>query len=342
MEPLRVLPLALLTLVLAAPGAGAASALVTLEASGGVWNGESRVELEPTPEARSVVVWVPRDARIHAVLSSGEGDAPTFWRAAGPDALVVTAAPGADAVSVRFDVPDRRPYLVRFVAPPGVDEVTLRVRAPEGAVAESPDVAFADGRAIARVAPGDSIAVRIVEAGRVGELPLLATVGALALAVLLGTLVWHRVRPPLGGREPQRFLDHLSELQARLLPPAALFALLNLFYFTSGLRATGAFPYVLPTWGVDASISARAFDAVAERLVPPDVTLVVLRPADAVLAQVGMCLFLALATVLPLLVYELAAFIAPGLEPRERNVGAQAAREVEEVEEGEEGGRREE
>ncbi|HET6404492.1 MAG TPA: twin-arginine translocase subunit TatC, partial [Candidatus Thermoplasmatota archaeon] len=317
---MRLVALLALALALLAPTAAAASAFVTLERVGDAWNGESRVELDAAA-TRPVDVWVPANARIQSVtFRSGDESAPAAWTAAGADTLRVAAPADATSVSVRFDVPERRPYLAQFRAPAGIDDVTLHVRTAGGARAESPDVQFADGRASASVAPGDTIAIRVVDAGRVGELPLLLTVGGLSLAVLVGTLAWHRLRPPLGGREPQRFLDHLSELQARLLPPAVLFALLNLFYFASGLRALDAFPYLLPTWGVDASIAARAFDAVAERLVPPDVTLIVLRPADAVLAQVGMCLFLSLATVLPLLLYELAAFIAPGLEPRERTI----------------------
>lgn len=317
------LALALALLVL--PSASAAPATVTLASASGAWNGESRVDVEAADAPRSVAVWVPPGARVQDVLARlGEGGTPTAWQAAGPEALLVHAPAEATAVLVRFDVADRAPWLVRYVAPPGVDRVTIRASAPEGRAVVSPDATFLrDGAgyvASAPLEPGASIAVRVVDAGRVGELPLFATVAGLAALVLAGTMLWHRARPPLEGRAPQRFLDHLAELQARLLPPALLFAVMNLFYFTSGLRSLDGAPYLAPTWGVDASVSARAFDALAERLVPTDVTLIVLRPADAVLAQVGMCLFLALATVLPLLVYEVGAFLAPGLERRERRV----------------------
>ena len=309
-----------LALVLLAPLAAGAPATVHLEAAGDAWNGESLVEVAGPAEVR---VWVPPNARIHAVLARlPEGSEPAPWSAASRDALLVELPANATGALVRFDVPPRAPYLVQVRVPEGVDRLFLDVRAPEGAVAESPDAALSSGRASLAVAPGDVVAVRIVDEGRIGELPLLATIGGLALVVLVATLVWHRLRPPLGGRAPERFLDHLSELQARLLPPAVLFALLNLFYFASGLRAVeiGGVPFLAPTWGAEASVAARAFDALAERLVPPDVTLVVLRPADAVLAQVGMCLFLAFVTVLPLLVYEIGAFIGPGLEEREQRV----------------------
>lgn len=314
-------PLFALALALLAPTASAADAFVALQKIGDAWNGESRVEYPEPTTASTVDVWVPSNARIQSVTYRiAESAGPATWSAAGPDVLRVAAPPRSSAIVVLFDVPERHPYLARYVAPPGTDHLTLVVLAPEGEAAQSPDIALADGRATTAITEGDTIAIQVVEEGRVGELPLLATIGSLAALVLLGTLAWHRMRPPLEGREPQKFLDHLSELQARLLPPAIVFAILNLFFFTSGLRAIDGPPYVLPTWGADASIGARAFDAVAERLVPPDVTLIVLRPADAVLAQVGMCLFLSLATILPLLLYEIAAFIAPGLEARERKM----------------------
>lgn len=322
-HPLALVPLAFVVVLFALPLALAAPATVTLQAAGDVWNGESRVDLSPADAAREVQVWVPAHARIHTVdVRIGEGVAPAAWTAASSDALVVPVPADATAVVVRFDVPDRRPYVARFVAPEGVDQVTIRVLPPDGRVAESPDATFIAGVASGPISPGGAIAVRVVEAARVGELSLLLTVGGLSLAVLVGTLVWHRVRPPLEGREPQKFLDHLVELQARLLPPALLFAVFNLFYFTAGIRWVDimGLPFVMPTWGADASVGARAFDAMAERLVPADVQLVVLRPADAVLAQVGMCLFLSLVTVLPLAVYELGAFIGPGLEPKERRI----------------------
>jgi sec-independent protein translocase protein TatC len=176
----------------------------------------------------------------------------------------------------------------------------------------------------ARLAAGDSITVRVVDADEVGELPLLAAmvlVGALALVL---TLAWHQLRPPVAkpDDEPMKFLDHLVELQARLLPPVLWFAFLNVFYFVAGLRVVhvGNVPVVVPTLSDKGSLAARAFDAFAARQVPTDVTLVVLRPIDAVLAEVQVALFLAFVTTLPLLLYELVAFIGPALRDRERQL----------------------
>lgn len=314
-----------LLLFLLVPLASAAPASVTMAQEDAVWNGAFVVVADG---AGPVDLWLPATARVHAVLVDG---APAPWRAAGADRIRVDATAAGARVEVSFDVADQRPTLVRVVAPPGVDRLDVELRPSGGWTVQSRDAAFARGedgvyRASVPVAPGDAIAVQVVAEGRVDEIPLLATIGGFALLGFLGVLAWHRARPPLAGRAPTRFVDHLVELQARLVPPVVLFGLLNVVYFTIGLRVVhvGGYPLVAPTWGADATIAARAFDAVAERLVPAGVQLVVLRPADAVVAQVGMCLFLAFVTVLPILTYEIAAFVGPGLEARERRVALQS------------------
>lgn len=314
----------LLVLVLALPAlAGAASAAavarVELAEAEGVWNGVSCAT--PAGDAGRVLLWVPPGARVHGVLA---GNASLPWRASGRDALSAEAPGEACA---HFDFDGRGPVLARYVAPRDADRLDLSVLPPGGRVAQAEGVAFArptpGGPFVATLAPlreGDAVTLRVVDAGRVGELSLLATVGGLAVLSLAGALLWHKVRPPLRGREPERFLDHLVELQARLVPAAAVFAVLNVVYFTMGLRTVdvAGWPLVAPVLGVESSVAARAFEAFAERLVPPGVTLVALRPVEAVLAQVQTALFLAFLTALPLILYELAAFLGPGLEPRER------------------------
>lgn len=313
----------LLVLVLLAPLAAAQSApaaSVTLRAEeAGAWNGASCMRID----AVSGAVWVPRGARVQAVTLEGAAAA---WRAHGADALWVEG--GAGEACVRFDVAEARPVLARFVAPRAVD-LALVVEPPTGRAPLVPGVEMAggtaaDGRASfagrVALAAGESVTVRVVSAGRIGETPLLLTVLALALLVLAGTMLYHALRPPLGGKPAERLVEHLAELQARVLPAASLFALLNVFYFLMGLRLVrvGGWPVPAPTLGVEGAVASRAFDAFAERLVPAGVTLVALRPVDAVLAHVQTALFLAFLTVLPLLLYELAMFLAPALERHER------------------------
>ena len=335
--PLRRAPLLapLVLLVLLAPAAAAASARVELAEAAGAWNGVSCV-VAPG-DAPLVAVWVPRDARVHEVrVSDGASPRPAAWRASGPDALVVEAGNGTREACVSFDFRSGGAGVVaRFVAPQDLEGLVATVVPPEGKVVEAEGARASlervDGRAAYRVEAGPlreggTVTLRAVDAGRVGELPLLLTVGGLSLVVLAGTLVYHAARPPLGGKPAERFLEHLGELQARLVPPAVLFVALNVLYFATGLRMVEAWgvPLVAPVLGVDASVSSRAFDAFAERLVPDGVTLVALHPVDAVLAQVQTSLFLAFLTVLPLLLYEVGAFMAPGLEQGERRALAAA------------------
>lgn len=317
---MRLAAAALLALLLA-PAAGAASADVTLEWADGAWNGASRV----TGLANGTVrLWVPAEARLQSIEADGEPL--RAWRAASRDAI--EADPGnASEVVARFDLSARPLVLARVVAPQGYDHLVVRVLPPEGRSPTSPEASFAPlgagGVAVVSPAPeGSAVTIRVVDDDRLGEVPILLSVGGLALVVLVVALAWHRLRPPLAGRAPERFLDHLAELQARLVVPAVLFALLNLFYFASGLRLAevGPLALVVPTFGADTSLSARAFEAFAERLTPPGVGLVVLRPIDAVLAQVEMSLFLAFATVLPLLLYEVSSFIGPALTAKERRL----------------------
>lgn len=304
-----------------------ADARVTLAWTDGAWNGASEARIPPG--ADSVRVWVPGAARIQAVQTvAGDGDvvAPTGWRAAGADALVVDAPPNATRVVVRFDMPAGALSGVAYRAPAPVAALAILVAPPDGRAPRSPASEFealGDGWHLAEaraLGAGDTVSIRVVDAGRVGELPVVATVAAIALAVLLLGLAWHRARPPLEGRTATRFLDHLVELQARLVPPAIAFGVLNVLFFVAGLRATRLYgvPLVAPTWGPEASLASRAFDAFAESLVPAGVSLVVLRPVDAILAQVQVTLFLAFVATLPLLLYELAAFIGPALVARER------------------------
>ncbi|GEM_PF-3244027 len=315
----------LLALLLLAPLAAAQApggARVSLEAAGDVENGLSQ---RAASGAGFYDVWVPPDARLHAVEAvtpSGNVSAP--WRASGASSLRVEAPANATAVQVSFDVRVGPLASLAYAAPDSPSRVDVEVKAPEGQAvlgfAQGPDGLWRASLESPR--PGDTLQVRLVDADRVGELPILATVAVVAGLSFAGILLWHRLRPPLDGRPARTFLEHLGELQQRLLPPVLVFAFLNFWYFASGLRLVRwqGVTLVAPTFSVDASLASRAFEAFSERLVPAGVQLVVLRPADAVLAQVQMTLFLAFVSVLPVLLYELAVFVGPALQARERRM----------------------
>ncbi|MFA5861000.1 MAG: twin-arginine translocase subunit TatC [Candidatus Thermoplasmatota archaeon] len=321
------LQLGILVVVLLLPVVAAAPAQVTLTSANGTWNGLS----EAGVENGTALVWVPQNARIHDVLAwSADGSSGTAsWRAEGADALRVSAPPNATSVQVDYDFSGTSLTLARFVAPTHVDRLTFTVRPPGGQRVESQSVAFEDSgdgsyhAELVNVPQGASVRIRVVDADRVGELPLLAALAIVASVTFLAALAWHQLRSPAPRGGATRFLDHLMELQARLVPPIIAFAFLNIFYFVAGLRVIelfGRWPIVIPTLSTNGSLATRAFDAFAERQVPAGVQLVVLRPIDAVLAQVQVALFLAFVTVLPLILYELVAFLGPALKARERRI----------------------
>ena len=327
MKP-RVLVLSLAVLVVL-PTAAATTMTVSLApaADGSTtWNGRTEV----TVENGSALAWVPANARVHDVLAVGPDNgsaSPVGWRAQGADALMVDAGANASSVRVEYDFQAGSLAVARVVAPAPLDRLVLDVMAPGGQHVVSPDADFSQMEGTdyiaesARLAAGQGVTVRVVDADEVGELPLLAAMVLVGALILVLTLAWHQLRPPVArDGEPMRFLDHLVELQARLLPPVLWFAFLNVFYFVAGLRVVrlGSVPLVVPTLSDKGSLAARAFDAFAARQVPAGVTLVVLRPIDAVLAEVQVALFLAFVTTLPLLLYELVAFIGPALRDRER------------------------
>ena len=317
---MRALLLAALLLLVpvAAAQSGPTGGVRLAEAGGGAWNGESYAAFPAGTEG--VRVWVPQGARLHGVENA-------TWQAAAPDALLLLPEANATFARVTYDWSPSPYRLAAIVVPERYGSFTAEVRALDGKVARSEDATFSavEGGHAATLAPAEAgtlLRVRAVAADRVGELPVLLVVLALSLLVLLAGILWHAARPPLEGREPTRFMDHLTEIQARLLPPAVAFVVLNLVYFGMGLRLVEwrGWTLVAPTLGTGSSLAARAFAAFAERLVPANVELVALRPVEAVLAQVQTTLFLAAATILPLLLYEVAAFLAPALLPRERRI----------------------
>lgn len=315
----RLVALLALACVLVLPHAAALDARVDLaRAPEGAWNGRTLVT-DATPGA-TVLAWLPEGARVQAVTTDAGAPA---WRAAAPDALAVTLPENATRVAVTYDFQPTPPRLATVRAPEPYARLDLRV---EGAAVVSDDAAFqrqgdVQVASLVGVDRDARVDVLLRDAASLTGAQILAVVAASALVAWLAAQAWHAWRPPLGGREAQRLMEHLGELQARLVPVAVAFALLNLLYFTIGVRATTAgWPLPVAALAPGQSLSAQAFDAFAHRLVPEGVQLVALRPVEAVLAQVQVTLFLAFVAVLPLLAHEAAAFLAPALRPRERRV----------------------
>jgi len=352
---LRAAPaMLLLVLLLSAPSVSAQAAEVDLHVvrDGDGWHAILTRTIEPN--ATFATIWAPANARLddlHLVARAGSPDAvngstaangssnanhdatttPVVWRPAGGEAITADVSAGGQLVASYQSLADPT---IHYVAPVA-EHLTLRVTSDlpvriSGINTARVDAGGADNGAdtpgeqyvgAATLQPGDGFDLRLAGRGADG-LVVLATTGVLALLGLLATIAWHRLRPPLGGAEPERFLDHLRELQARLVPMAVVFALANILYFAVGLQRGEWFGRALwlPTFALNGSLAGTAFHAFADQLIPPGVTLVVLRPIDAILAQVMMALFLAFLTVLPTLLYEITAFIGPALSDRERGL----------------------
>ncbi len=110
--------------------------------------------------------------------------------------------------------------------------------------------------------------------------------------------------PPAGGRRAGRrrpdpdtmsLIEHLEELRWRLIWSLASFALATVASF---------------------AVAGRVLQA----LVSPVGTVVFLAPAEAFLTQLRVAVFMGLALAAPVILYQLAAFVLPGLERHERRV----------------------
>lgn len=112
-----------------------------------------------------------------------------------------------------------------------------------------------------------------------------------------------------GNNNQPVFASLLSELHAlqRALVP-----------WLVSLAAVGAYTFAGPSpW--QTPVSAIFIQRVRRDLLPADVTLVSLSPADGFVTRVWVSLLLAVVATSPLLILRLAAFLAPALTPYERH-----------------------
>lgn len=190
------------------------------------------------------------------------------------------------------------------------------------------------------VAPLPALLPRVLaqagnESGGNGTAPLEAVLpGALSpwqvAAVVLGLLVLagilvrrlRRVVPPENPEKELTLQEHLEELQHRLVTVIVAWTFLALFFFSFGpawIEVAGrTLPFVRPS--VHGSFSALVLEHLRVHFVPAGVRLVVLRPVDAILAQLTVTVFMAIVVSAPLAAYEAGAFLAPGLTPDERRL----------------------
>jgi sec-independent protein translocase protein TatC len=118
------------------------------------------------------------------------------------------------------------------------------------------------------------------------------------------------------------FFEHLEEFRRRGLWIFAVFIVFFTLFISFSIRfveVSGiALPYLWPDFFN--SISVQVVRFTLEWYLPDFVTAVQIAPAEAILVQFKVAMFLAIVTSMPMIVYQLSKFVAPGLHEREKKV----------------------
>jgi sec-independent protein translocase protein TatC len=120
------------------------------------------------------------------------------------------------------------------------------------------------------------------------------------------------------------FFEHLEELRQRLKVVIVAFIVVFLIVLTftiQPVRFGDTTLYVpLPTLDQGQTIPKQVFDQLNHSLIRGSASLIVLGPAEAVIVQLKVGMFLAAVITSPLTTYEFWGFVAPALKPTERRL----------------------
>jgi sec-independent protein translocase protein TatC len=118
------------------------------------------------------------------------------------------------------------------------------------------------------------------------------------------------------------FFEHLEEFKRRAMWIFVVFLAFFAIFVTFSIRFVEvggiALPYLWPDFFN--SISVQLIGYSLEFYLPDFVTAIQIEPAEAILVQFKMAMFLAVVASMPMIVYQLAKFVSPGLHEREREV----------------------
>ena len=118
--------------------------------------------------------------------------------------------------------------------------------------------------------------------------------------------------------KPMGILQHLEEIRRRFRIVVVVFMAVFVFTFAFDIRPGDPVP-IVPDF--ENSIASRVFNATVQHLnLPPDVSVAVGGPFEAVMVQLKVALFLAVSITLPTAAYQLGMFIRPALRPKERRI----------------------
>ncbi len=116
------------------------------------------------------------------------------------------------------------------------------------------------------------------------------------------------------------FLDHVDELRRRFLRAIAVVIAVTMFNFLFGIRNFQFEDYSIPLPYPNPlnNIAAQVIKRIQSDMLPDTVKLIVTAPGQALIAQFYVSLFLGVVFAMPIIIYEIAAFVGPGLYPNEK------------------------
>jgi len=119
------------------------------------------------------------------------------------------------------------------------------------------------------------------------------------------------------------FWEHLEELRKRVIYCLVTVCAIALFCFIFGLRPAevGGVTLYFPFPELFENINTQVFNQIRQDLIrDPRIELIPIGIADTIIVQLEISLFLGLLFGMPMIVYQLEKFVAPGLYPNEKAI----------------------
>ncbi len=123
--------------------------------------------------------------------------------------------------------------------------------------------------------------------------------------------------------EMMSFWEHLEELRRRVVYILITVGVIALFCFLFGLRSTevGGFLIYYPHPELYNNINSQLFNRIKQDLIRnPEIRLISIGIADPIIVQLEISLFLGVLLGMPIIVYQIGKFVAPGLYPNEKAI----------------------
>ncbi|MBI2079049.1 MAG: twin-arginine translocase subunit TatC [Euryarchaeota archaeon] len=143
---------------------------------------------------------------------------------------------------------------------------------------------------------------------------------SLATVAVIAYVLYSRLGHVAPSHVMMPFLGHLEELRVRVLRVVVVAAVWTVLFLLVRVETTvvGGLTVAYAVPSVYNNVASQIYAWIARTTVPPQVELFVATPMEAVGAQMEIALLLGLLLSLPFLLFELWAFLAPGLASRER------------------------